>query len=181
MPTTASTQVTNPVATPPIPNDVHGWESRLRIKRSNIRTVLADAIGHFYVMFTVKAHHVPFMLWLTNSADPTMNDVEFGIYNAPINGDYANNDPTDVNGVTSRDVIFNDDLSAGTELRQVMGIGPNAVLADNIGAHRFWEIAGLTPAQEPRVGTEYDLCMVPNTNPTGDGEYTFYLFYSAGD
>ncbi len=181
MPNTATTQITNVFANPPVLNDVHTWHGRLRVKRASVATLVGDAIGHFYVLFRVKAHDVPFQLWVMNTADGGMTDVNAGIFNPPAGNDYTN-DPTDANGATSRDVLFDGQSQVAAQpLLQRLGVGPNAVPAANIGAQRFWEIAGITALNEPAQGTEFDICLVPGGNPAGGQDMTAYLYYTAGD
>ena len=176
MANTVSQLMSNLRASPVVMSSIGEDHGRKRAKICRFATVSADGAGHQYRLCEMKAHDRITSIKVWNSADAGMTGIDIGIFTpevAKVGTETLS--AIDQDGLTDGQSLAS--AAVGTEL---YGVGTNAVAEADYGK-QLWEAAPNGPADDPIVGTLYEIVAVVAGNPGGGGDYAFIFEYTAGD
>jgi hypothetical protein len=172
MAATESQIMTNRIADPITKTTVGENHARVRVDVCRLATLAADAAGHLYRLTQLRAHDRILSIQLVNTADAGMTTVDVGIFT-------PSDSTTDPVAIDDDGLVVDYDMSSA-QATPVEILGTGLTNAADFGK-ALWEYNGGGPANEPTPGTEYEIVANPGGNPAGGGDYTFIIYYTAGD
>jgi hypothetical protein len=174
MSATESQIMTNIIADPAVRTTVKEKHARVRQDVCRVVVPASPGAGELLRLTKLKAHDVITSVKRIGDADANMSDCNLGIY---VPSDDTT-DPTLPSGLTSSTLSDATNLAAIAEAPTEF-LGDGLTNPEDFGKE-LWEYAGIAAADEPDVGTEYEIVLEIVGDAVGSDQ-TFIIQYTHGD